>query len=105
MRFQFLLLAGALIVVTVARAADRPSAADMEFFEAKIRPVLTKNCYGCHGSDLKSPMAGLFLDSHNGILTGGRSGPAIVPGDPDASLLIHAVRYQGPKMPPSGPLP
>jgi hypothetical protein len=94
-----------LMFVTVAQAADPPSAADIEFFEAKIRPVLTKNCYGCHGGDLKSPMAGLFLDSRGGILTGGKSGPAIVPGNADASLLIRAVRYQGPKMPPSGPLP
>ena len=89
---------------TLAHAADVPSAADLEFFEAKIRPVLAKNCYGCHGGDLKAPMGGLFLDSRNGILTGGKSGPAIVPGKPDESLLIRAVRYQGRKMPPSGPL-
>jgi hypothetical protein len=50
-------------------------------------------------------MGGLFLDTKNGMLTGGKSGPVIVPGNPDASLLIKAIRYQGPKMPPAGPLP
>ena len=99
-RFPFCLL----VVAGLAHAADTPTAADLEFFEAKIRPVLAKNCYGCHGGDLKSPMGGLFLDSRNGILTGGKSGPAIVPGKPGESLLIRAVRYQGRKMPPAGPL-
>ena len=80
-------------------------AADFDFFEAKIRPVLGKNCYPCHSSETKSPMGGLFVDSRNGLLTGGKSGPAIVPGEPDKSLLIRAVRYQGRKMPPSGQLP
>src|SRR6516164_10630743 len=84
------------------QAADKPSAADLEFFETKVRPVLAKNCYGCHSSETKSPMGGLFLDSRNGVLTGGKSGPAIVPGKPDESLLIQAVRYQGRRMPPSG---
>ena len=88
-----------------ALAADAPTPADLEFFETKVRPVLTKNCYGCHASDIKSPMGGLFLDTKNGMLTGGKSGPVIVPGNPDASLLIKAIRYQGPKMPPAGPLP
>jgi hypothetical protein len=99
-RFPFCLL----VVAGLAHAANTPTAADLGFFEAKIRPVLAKNCYGCHGGDLKSPMGGLFLDTRNGILTGGKSGPAIVPGNPDESLLIRAVRYQGRKMPPAGPL-
>ncbi len=99
---RFLALAAA--VCALAHAADKPSAADIEFFETKVRPVLSKNCYGCHASDLKSPMGGLFLDSKNGMLTGGKSGPAIVPGKADASLMIRALRYQGPKMPPAGPL-
>jgi hypothetical protein len=85
-------------------AADQPGAADIEFFEAKIRPLLANNCYGCHSSQTKSPMGGLFLDSRNGILTGGKSGPAIVPGKPEESLLIQAVQYKGRKMPPSGQL-
>src|SRR5262249_41451464 len=51
-----------------------------------------------------SPMGGLFLNSRKGMLTGGKSGPAIVPGKPDESLLIHAIKYEGRKMPPSGQL-
>jgi hypothetical protein len=75
-----------------------------EFFEAKIRPVLAKNCYACHSGDSGSPMGGLFLNSRAGMLTGGKSGPAIVPGKPEDSLLLHAIRYEGRKMPPSGQL-
>ena len=88
----------------LAHGADKLTQADVEFFETKVRPVLAKNCYGCHSSETKSPMAGLFLDSRAGVRTGGRSGPAIVPGKPEDSLLIQAIEYQGRKMPPSGQL-
>src|SRR5437899_911140 len=60
-----------------------------EFFENRIRPVLAQQCFICHTN---SKMAGLRLDSREDILKGGRSGPAIVPGEPDKSLLISAVR-------------
>jgi Protein of unknown function (DUF1553)/Protein of unknown function (DUF1549)/Planctomycete cytochrome C len=75
-----------------------------EFFEAKIRPVLVKNCYACHSSAVKTPMGGLFLDTKNGMLKGGTNGPAIVPGNPEESALIKAIRYEGRKMPPSAQL-
>ena len=81
-----------------------PDAAGSEFFESKIRPVLAKNCYGCHAGTSGSPMGGLFLNSRTGMLTGGKSGPSIVPGKPEDSLLIHAIKYEGRKMPPSGQL-
>src|SRR5262245_7957682 len=61
-----------------------------ECFEARIRPVLVKNCLSCHTN---SPMGGLKLDSRQSLLKGGDSGPAIVVGDPDKSLLIQAVRH------------
>ena len=83
---------------------SKPDAAGAEFFETKIRPVLAKNCYACHAGESGSPMGGLFLGSRAGILTGGKSGPAIVPGKPDDSLLIHAIKYEGRKMPPAGQL-
>src|SRR5258708_36795011 len=60
-----------------------------EFFESRIRPVLAQQCFICHTN---SKMAGLRLDSREDILKGGKSGPAIIPGDPDKSLLITAVR-------------
>ena len=71
-------------------------------FEMRIRPVLAKNCLSCH-SDAK--MGGLQLDSREHLLKGGKSGAAIVPGDPDKSLLVQAIRYSSTrKMPPTGKL-
>jgi hypothetical protein len=78
-----------------------------EFFEKKIRPVLATNCFGCHSSKLKTPMGGLALDTKVGLLKGGDSGPAIVPGKPAESLLLRALRYNDLrlKMPPTDKLP
>jgi hypothetical protein len=72
------------------------------YFEKNIRPLLADNCYGCHSSKAAKPMSGLLLDSKAGMLRGGASGaPAIVPGKPDESLIVTAVRGTGPlKMPP-----
>lgn len=72
----------------------------IEFFEKKIRPLLVKHCYECHGPAEAS--AKLRLDSKAGWEKGGQGGPAIVPGDPSASLLIRAVSHRDPqlKMPP-----
>ncbi|MCP5781299.1 hypothetical protein NL316_27160, partial [Klebsiella pneumoniae] len=66
------------------------SAQQIEFFEAKIRPVLVESCFDCHTADEKG---GLRLDSRERLLKGGDSGPAIVPGSPDGSLLMKAVRH------------
>jgi hypothetical protein len=89
-------------------AQQQPSAAGIEFFEKKIRPVLESNCYMCHSAHSKKLQGGLLLDTRDGMLKGGNSGqPAIRPGDPDSSLLIKAIRYTDPKlqMPPMGQLP
>ena len=77
----------------------------VEFFEKKIRPVLAEKCYACHGSQTE-PMAGLRVDSKDALLKGGSRGTSIVSGDPDASLLIRAIRYSDLelKMPPTGKL-
>src|SRR6185503_3328087 len=79
----------------------QPSAQAIEFFEAQIRPLLIESCFDCHTEDEKG---GLRLDSRERMLKGGESGPAIVPGDPDASLLMRAVRHTTgvPKMPRKG---
>ena len=66
-----------------------------DFFEMQIRPLLASKCYSCHTN---SPMAALRLDSRPTLLQGGNSGPAIVPGDPEASLLIHSVRHTNEKL-------
>ena len=88
--------AGLLMTMTVASAAD-PGATDREFFEKKIRPVLTEHCYRCHSAEARQAgklKAGLLLDSRDGLRTGGASGPAIIPGKPAESLLLKALRYQ-----------
>src|SRR5499427_9191214 len=74
-----------------------------DFFEAKIRPVLIKNCYSCHTT---SQMSGLRVDSQEAITKGGKRGPGIVPGNADGSLLLTAIRQTdaGLKMPIGGKL-
>ena len=79
--------------------------ASVEFFENKIRPVLVKHCYECHSEGADEIGGALLLDSKDGMMAGGDSGPAIDPGDVDASVLISAIRYESSEMPPSGKLP
>ena len=84
----------------------QPTAAQVEHFEKAIRPLLARRCFGCHSQKAKSLKAGLRLDSRARALQGGDTGPALVPGEPDKSLLVQAIRYDGDyKMPPSGKLP
>ncbi len=83
--------------------AMRPASdEEAKFFETHVRPVLATSCASCHGADPKKVKGGLRVDSLAALLTGGASGPAIVPGDPDASPLIQAIRYDDPAfaMPP-----
>src|SRR5580700_10725713 len=65
-----------------------------EFFEKRVRPILDKNCYGCHSGQLKEPKSKLRLDSRAAMLRGGERGPAIVPGDPAKSRLVQAISYK-----------
>jgi hypothetical protein len=91
-----------------ARLIQEPSREGLEFFEKKIRPALVENCYACHSVKSKKPQGGLLLDSIEAMLKGGSSGqPAIVPGDPEKSLLIKAIRGADAKlqMPLGGKLP
>ena len=76
------------------------------FFEKKIRPVLSKNCYECHSAKSKSLKAGLLLDRKAGWERGGKNGSVIIPGEPAKSILINALRYGNHdlQMPPSGKL-
>src|SRR5438045_917236 len=86
----------------VALVRAQGGAGAPEFFESKIRPILANNCYSCHTN---SQLAGLRLDSRTALLKGGQSGPALMPGDPDKSLLVQAVRQTGElKMPKGGKL-
>jgi len=92
----------ALSLVGVGEAQSAPSTADLQFFETEIRPLLVKRCHACHGADKQ--FAGLRLDSRASLLTGGKSGPAVVPGDPAASPLLRAVRGETLRMPLDGEL-
>jgi hypothetical protein len=66
----------------------------VEFFEKNVRPLLIEKCIECHSGESGKTNGGLALDSKQGWVNGGDSGPAIVPGDPEKSLLIQAVRYE-----------
>ncbi len=77
----------------------------IEYFEKFVRPVLAEHCYACHSGTAKTLQASLRVDHLSTLLSGGDSGPAIVPGDPAGSLLLQAVRYETHEMPPQGKLP
>jgi hypothetical protein len=91
----FPLLAGLLVLPGFALGGSAgPSAADLEFFEKRIRPLLAERCHECHSVAGKTK-AGLRLDVASGWLQGGDSGPALLPGKVEESILIKAVRYTG----------
>lgn len=66
---------------------------EIEYFETKIRPILAKRCYECHGPDLDEVEGELRFSSRGALLRGGETGPAIIPGDPKNSLLIDTINY------------
>jgi hypothetical protein len=98
------------LLLTLSTAACLCSAADMTpdqraFFESKIRPVLVKQCYECHAQGAKKLGGKLLLDAPSEMISGGESGPSVIPGKPDESLIVQAVRYDGIEMPPKKRLP
>jgi hypothetical protein len=99
-------IVSSIALLAVATHAAEPTKAQIEFFESKIRPVLANNCYKCHSTSSEKVKGGLLLDSREALLKGGDTGPVIVPGDPEKSLLIKAVRYTDPdiQMPPKSQL-
>ena len=90
-----------------ARFAGSATPEQVAFFEAKIRPVLIESCYECHSATAKKIKGGLLLDSRAAVQLGGNTGPVITPGNPDASLLIEALRHSSEDlaMPPDDKLP
>ena len=98
----------AVLFFTAVGSAQEPAQKQLDFFETKIRPVLVEHCYECHSTQAltaKKLKGGLLLDSRGGGLKGGETGPAVVPGKPDKSLLISALRQEDFEMPPNGKLP
>src|SRR5271156_4513496 len=96
--------AGSLILLTatIPPLSAQSAPAPAHFFETNIRPLFAEKCYACHTDER---LGGLQLDSREHFLKGGKSGSIVVPGNPDVSILVKALRYDGsPKMPPSGKL-
>lgn len=93
-----------VLFFTSALAAQETGEA---FFEARVRPVLVKQCYSCHSHQAKRARGGLMLDSRAALLRGGDSGAVVVPGKPNDSLLIKGIRHTDSdfQMPPKGKLP
>jgi hypothetical protein len=105
---SLLLLASSclLSLVPVARSAEPLSdPAGIEFFEKKIRPALVLYCYECHSAASVEVKGELRLDSRPAMLSGGESGPAIIPRKPNQSLLISALKHESLEMPPGKKLP
>ena len=103
-----LLLVAGIVLTAAGQAAAKPTEDGIAFFEKSIRPLLVKHCYSCHSAEAQGKgklEAGLALDTKQAMLTGGESGPVIVPGKPDESLLIEAIKYESYEMPPAGKLP
>jgi hypothetical protein len=97
-----------LLVVAVSAHAEEGNfaPADFEYFEKKIRPILVDRCFSCHAADSKTIHGGLRLDTATAINSGGDSGPVLLPGKPDESLLLSTLNYDGDiQMPPKGKLP
>lgn len=84
------------ISATIFAQAAKPQAITPEqlmFFESTIRPILVDQCYGCHSAQSGRSRGGYLIDTRDAARRGGGSGPGIVPGKPDESLLIQAIRY------------
>jgi mono/diheme cytochrome c family protein len=98
-RFTFLAVLALAVPVRADTVVARPNARQVEFFEKHVRPVLAEKCWSCHGP--QKQRGGLRLDSREGLLKGGDSGPVVVAGQPEKSPLIRMVQRKGDvKMPP-----
>ena len=98
---------GPIPAASAAEFARETTPEQVAFFEAKIRPVLADHCYECHSAGAKKIKGGLVLDAAAGVREGGFTGPAIAPGDPEASLIVQALRHASEDlaMPPKKKLP
>ena len=96
-----------LLAAGSSQGAGKVSADQTAFFEKNIRPILINRCYECHSVEKGKAKGSLTLDSREAILKGGDSGPALIAGQPEKSLLIESVHYknQDLQMPPKGALP
>jgi hypothetical protein len=102
MRSTPIILSLAVLAALGTAQAAEPTKEQLDFFEKKVRPILSEKCYKCHSVEAGKSKGGLTLDTQAATLKGGEGGPAVVPGDVSNSLLITAVSYQDKdlKMPP-----
>ena len=94
----------AIFLLCGSTAFSQTDVGGVQFFERKIRPVLVERCYKCHSAGAKKVQAGLMLDTRQAVRTGGKRGPAVVPGEVGNSVLIEAIRHESLAMPPDGKL-
>lgn len=96
-----------LVALVAASGGDEKAREGRRLYDEKIRPVLVGQCFTCHSAQAKPPKAGFRLDSRKGLLAGGDSGAAVVPGKPGESLLIHVLEHSSEiaMMPPGRRLP
>ncbi len=93
------------LVCSAVGAEESLTTDELKFFETKIRPVLVRECYGCHSSKAGNVRGGLRLDTKERMLLGGATGPSVVPGDLEESWLYNAITHQDFVMPPKRKLP
>lgn len=108
LRVLRIIVASGLLAAGAHSVLASPTADQLAFFESKIRPVLVQHCYQCHSAEAFQAgnlKASLLVDSRDGMMKGGESGAAVVPGKREDSLLIAALKYDGFEMPPAGKLP
>ena len=80
------------------------AARDVQFFQQRVAPILARRCSGCHNAELKD--GGISVFDRASLLKGGSRGPAVVPGDPERSVLVRAIRHDSePQMPPGPKMP
>ena len=102
---RWVLLTLAFFAPGAAASGEELDVNQVEFFEKRIRPALVRHCYECHSAASQEIKGGLRLDSRDAIRQGGESGPAVVPGDLESSLLLEAIRHESLEMPPDQKLP
>src|SRR5215210_532773 len=88
-RISLLIVASSLAAGSALAADSKISPSDLQFFENKIRPILVDNCYKCHSQGAEKIKGGLLLDTRDGALKGGNTGPAVIPGNVEKSLIIQ----------------
>ena len=91
-----------LLALALMMAAS--TSKDAQFFEKRVAPILKRRCSGCHNAELKD--GGISVFDRASLLNGGPRGPAVLPGDPERSVLVRAIRHDSePQMPPGPKMP